>query len=148
MTDVQNPSLDILMQYIKDLSVENPDAKKLLEAKQDDIQLGIDVQAGKVEGSEEEYESVIFFRLKIEKETQTLFLLELQYAGRFKISQASDEMLQLLLLVQCPHLLFPYLRAIVSNITQDSGLPALNLQPVDFLDMLKKKIEANAVAND
>jgi preprotein translocase subunit SecB len=145
MTEAANnsstPSMEVLSQYIRDLSVENPKISQISDATQEDIQLEIDVSAQKMQ--EDVYESSILFRLKIEKESTPLYLLELQYAGLFRIAHTSQEMLQLLLLVQCPHLLFPYMRALIATLTQESGLPPLNLQPIDFLEMLKRKANEN-----
>ncbi len=135
----QGPSLEILLQYIKDCSVENPSPLDFLKANQEEIdtRMEVDVQAGTLQ--ESEYEVILMLRVQIQKGEKPLYVLELQYAGRFRITNANEEMLQLLLFVQCPHLLFPYMRSLVTLLTQESGFPALNLQPIDFLELLRRR---------
>ena len=68
-------------------------------------------------------------------ETQTLFIIELVYAGIFTFQGESDDTIQPGLLIDCPQLLFPFARSIISGVTQNGGFPPLLLQPVNFAQL-------------
>lgn len=136
-----SPIINLIFQCIRDLSVENPRPFDIVNAKEQEIEtdLSIDVQANALE--EQVFEVIILSKIEIKKEGEKAFLLELQYSGIFNITNCKQEVVPFVLFVQCPHLLFPSIRHIIRNVTQDSGLPGLNLQSIDFLDLFKKKIE-------
>ena len=69
-----------------------------------------------------------------------MFLLELDYAGLFLIQNVPTEQLHPLLMIECPRLIFPYLRRIVGDVTRDGGYPALNLEQVDFLSLYRAEL--------
>ena len=81
---------------------------------------------------------------------QTLFVLELEYAGIFKIDNIPDEQLHPFLLIECPRMTFPFVRRIVSDMTRDGGFPPLNLDNIDFIALyrqtLMQKQQAQAAA--
>ena len=139
----QSPSVEILMQYVKDLSVENPSPVRMLgeDQKLFDTSIDIDVQASSM--NENTYEIVVFLRISIKKETEVCYLLEIQFAALSKITDTTEDVLPLLLFVQCPYLMFPYMRMLVTVLTQESGLPPLTLHPVDFAALLNQRIEQN-----
>ena len=70
-----------------------------------------------------------------------LFVLELDYGGVFQIENIPDDQLHPYLLIECPRMLFPFLRRIVSDITRDGGFPPLNLENIDFLKLYRQEIE-------
>ena len=70
-----------------------------------------------------------------------LFVLELDYGGVFQIENIPDDQLHPYLLIECPRILFPFLRRIVSDITRDGGFPPLNLENIDFLKLYRQEIE-------
>ncbi|MDE3029119.1 MAG: protein-export chaperone SecB, partial [Paracoccaceae bacterium] len=76
----------------------------------------------------------------------TLFLLELDYAGIFHIENVPDDQMHPFLLIECPRLLFPYIRRIVSDVTSDGGFPQLNLDTVDFLQLYRQELARRAEA--
>ena len=118
------PRLQILTQYVRDLSFENIAAQKGIasEAKPDiRVQVNIDAQ----QRAADHYE--VALKLKVDSkvaETQ-IFILELDYAGLFLIQNVPQEQLHPLLMIECPRLIFPYLRRIVSDVTRDGGYPPL-----------------------
>ena len=73
--------------------------------------------------------------------TENLFLLEVEYAGLFFVTGVPDEQLHPFLLIECPRMLFPFLRRIVSDVTRDGGFPPLNLETIDFLQLYRQELE-------
>ena len=76
-----------------------------------------------------------------------IFILELEYGGIFEITNIASEQLQPYLLVECPRIMFPYLRRIISDVTRDGGFPPLNLEQIDFLSMYQAGVERKAIKN-
>jgi len=137
-----NVSLEINLQYIKDLSFENPNPLTFLSKKnpQFETQIGVDVQPKQL--GDDYYEVILVIRIKVQNDDKDVYLLDLQYSSIFNISNASEELLRLLLLVECPRQIFPFARAVVSRVTQESGFPPLDLKPINFLELLKQKLKS------
>ena len=70
----------------------------------------------------------------------TLFVLEIDYTGIFHIENVSEEQLHPFLLIECPRMIFPFLRRIVSDVTRDGGFPPLNLENIDFLSLYRNEL--------
>ncbi len=136
------PILNILLQFVEDMEVKNTSPWRILGAKENTLQpaFNIDVKAEK--RTETEYGATILFSVLIpnpEKKGENLYQLTVRYVVIFEIRNATEEILPLLLFVQGPSLLFPYLRELVSHITQHSGLPPINLNPVNFFELFQQK---------
>jgi len=135
------PSLKIHGQYIKDLSFEVPGAPQVFfepNNEAPDISLQVDVNASPV--ADHAYEVVLRLRIEARSKDKTLFLSELDYAGLFTL-QVPEEHLAPCLMIECPRLLFPYARSIVTTLTRDSGFPPLALQPLDFVALYRARLE-------
>ena len=143
MTEQKNTTMKALGQFIKDLSFENIAAQ---EGRQGtgtpDIQVKINLDASKRE-QENQYNSSI--KINIEsKDTETqenIFLLELDYGGIFVIENAPEDQLHPLLMIECPRMLFPFVRRVIHDVTRDGGYPPLNLDSIDFLSMYKAEVD-------
>lgn len=135
------PQFRILAQYIKDVSFENPNAPDSLRPSevQPTTDVGIDVQAKRREG--EEFEATIRLNISSRREDQVSFILELEYSGIFMVKNVPDESLQPLLLIECPRMLFPFLRRVVADMTRDGGFPPLMLDPIDFAGLYRSQLE-------
>jgi preprotein translocase subunit SecB len=135
------PSMRIVGQYIKDLSFENPGAPGSLTGGQNapDIQVSVDVGARRA--SETNYESEIRVTITAKKDDVVTFLVELVYAGLVVLENVSNEMVQPILLIECPRLLFPYARRIITDVTRDGGFPPLMLEPIDFAQLYRQQLE-------
>ena len=133
----QMPSIQVAAQYIKDLSFENPSMGINIQRPQ--IDFTVDLQARKMQENGP-YEVVIKMRVTAQQEEKTLFLLEIAYGGIFVLDKVPDEVLQPFLLIECPRLLFPYMRRIVSDIVSDGGLPPLMIEPIDFAALYRTKM--------
>ena len=119
-------------QYIKDLSFENPNIGKLLKEPGDtpSLQLAINVNAQGV--GPNLYESSIDFNAQATNQHGMIYELEIVYAGIFQIQNIPEQALEPFLLVNCPSILFPFLRRIVADISREVGFPPLLLDPFDF----------------
>ena len=139
-------TMQINAQYIKDFSFENPNSPSSLQPKSEpSVEVNVDVQA--VPLSDHVYEVSLTTSITGRDETQTLFIIELVYAGVFTFQGESDDNIQPALLIDCPQLLFPFARSIISGVTQNGGFPPLLLQPVNFAQLYidsKKDSEPSA----
>jgi preprotein translocase subunit SecB len=137
-------NIKIISQYIKDLSFELPSAPQAFLTPQDkpDISLSIDIDAKKI--SDELYEVTLKILADAKIKGEKFFLCEISYAGLFSLQKIEAEMLEQILLIYCPNLLFPFLRRIVSNLTTDGGLAPLMLDPIDFAALYARR---KAVSN-
>jgi preprotein translocase subunit SecB len=132
-------------QYIKDLSFENPNIDKLIKEQGDNpnLKLAINVNAQSV--GPDLYESSIDFNAQATNKLGTVYELELIYAGLFKIENIPPQALEPFLLVNCPSILFPFLRRIVADLTREGGFPPLLLDPFDFAALyMRRQQEAAA----
>ena len=146
MTDAQTPSedlpqLQVNMQYIKDLSFEIPGAPHSfieMQGKNPEIPIHVDVNVTNV--SPNAYEVVLHLKVEALLDGKALFILELAYAGVFTLN-LPEEQIHPVLLIECPRLLFPFARNIVADMTRDGGLPPLLLQPLDFVQLYRARVE-------
>ena len=143
MTEQKNTTMKALGQFIKDLSFENIAAQESRQGTgTPDIQVKINLDASKRE-QENQYNSSI--KINIEsKDTETqenIFLLELDYGGIFIIENAPEDQLHPLLMIECPRMLFPFIRRVIHDVTRDGGYPPLNLDSIDFLSMYKAEVD-------
>jgi preprotein translocase subunit SecB len=129
--------VQILAQYVKDLSFENPGAP-MNPAVRPAIDLGVDLQARRIEG--DTYEVDIRLRVSAKNEEKTLFLMELSYAGLLLIQNIPEDVLQQVLLIDAPHLLFPFARRVVADTIRDGGMPPLMIEPIDFMALYRAKM--------
>lgn len=131
----------IVAQFIRDMSFENVMAQRGVGGDvQPEIAVQVNLDARK--RGENQYEVVI--KLKITSKNKeggdNLFLLEIEYAGIFEITGLPDEQMHPYLLIECPRMLFPFLRRIVSDVTRDGGFPPLNLENIDFISLYRNEI--------
>ncbi len=138
----QTPRMNVLAQYIRDMSFENILVQKGGQAQgQPDVQVRVNLDA-KRRQAENQYE--VSIKLTVDsksKESGTqLFLLEIDYAGVFQIENVPENQLHPYLMIECPRMLFPFLRRIVSDVSRDGGYPPLNLENIDFLQIYRNEI--------
>lgn len=136
------PQMRVLGQFIRDMSFENIMAQKGAPADvTPDVQVQVNLDAKK-RSIEHQYESAI--KLKVTSKAKdgdvTLFVLEIDYAGIFHVENVPDDQLHPYLLIECPRMIFPFLRRVVSDVTRDGGFPPLNLENIDFLALYRNEI--------
>ena len=135
--------MQVLAQFVRDMSFENNVARKGLSGAevQPDIQVAVSLDARK-RGAANQYEVISKYRITSKNKTtdETLFLLEVEYAGIFHVEGVPDEQLHPFLLIECPRLLFPFARRIISDVTRDGGFPAVNIDTVDFVTLYRQEL--------
>ena len=138
MGEGQGPRLQVVGQYIKDLSFENPGMPSGL-ANRPQIDLNVDLQARQMDAAHFEVE--LKLRVSAAAEGRPLFLLELVYAGVFQLQNVPEEMRQPVLLIEAPYILFPFARRIVADVVRDGGMPPLLVEPIDFAALYRNRAE-------
>ena len=140
--------MNVLAQFIRDMSFENILAQKGASGDtQPDVQVQVNLDARK-RAQENQYEVVM--KLKIDAKSKDsgdqLFLLEIEYAGVFVVENVPEEQIHPFLLIECPRMLFPFVRRIVADVTRDGGFPPLNLETIDFLALYRAELQRRAAS--
>lgn len=140
------PQIRVLAQYVKDVSFENPGAPEALRAgnQAPNIDLTIDVRAKRMEDGP--YEVVVHVEARAERENTVSFIVDLKYAGLFHFVNIPEQNLEPVLLVECPRMLFPFVRRIASDLTRDGGFPPLYIDPIDFMALYRQQIAKRGAA--
>ncbi len=138
------PQLNVLAQYTKDLSFENPNAPASLGQQQQQPSINIQINVGANAMAENDFEVVLSIEGKAENSGTVLFSFELAYAGIFKIQNVAKENLHPLVMIECPRLLFPFAREIIATAVRDGGFPPLMLDPVDFVGLYRQNMARQA----
>ena len=142
------PNTKVLAQFIRDLSFENILAQKGLDTNTPpDIKVKVNLDAKKRK-SENQYEVLIKLSVvssaktenSSESENSKLFILEIEYGGIFEVTGVPEDQIHPYLMIECPRMLFPYLRRIVGDVTRAGGFPPLNLEQINFLALYQNEI--------
>ncbi len=139
-TTPAQPNLRVMGQFIRDLSFENIVSRGGLSGEvTPDIQVQVSLDAKK-RTQENQYEVTAKYSItsKNKNGEGTLFLLELEYGGIFLVENVPSEQLHPFLLIECPRMMFPFVRRIVSDITHDGGFPPLNMDTIDFVALYRQ----------
>lgn len=146
--EAQAPGLGVLGQYIKDYSFENPNAPRSLMAPEEPpgVDVQINVNAKPMSDTDFEVELKIEVKAEDKKAKSVLFNLEIVYAGVFRITNVPKENIQPLVLIECPRILFPFVRRIIADGITDGGFPPILLQPVDFAALFRARAESAGAA--
>lgn len=141
--------MSVLAQHVRDMSFENMVAQKGVTSAevQPDITVAVSLDARK-RSVEHQYDVITKFKVTSKNKVNgdTLFLLEVDYGGIFHVEGVPDEQLHPFLLIECPRLLFPFVRRIISDVTRDGGFPPLNIDTVDFLALYRTELARRAQA--
>ncbi len=133
VTDPANqPNMQVLAQFIRDFSFENPRAPNSLRIEsRPDVDLGVEMGArGRSDGL---FEVDLKLTIKASTTDGPMFAIELVYGGLFQLVNIPEAQVEPTLLVECPRFLFPFVRRIVADVTSDGGfVPPFNLDPIDF----------------
>ncbi|HMK88226.1 MAG TPA: protein-export chaperone SecB [Methylocystis sp.] len=139
------PMLNALAQYLKDFSFENPNAPRSLgpQEKQPAIAIQVNVRFKALSGSDFEVSLTLDAKAG-EEGNNLLFKLDLEYAGVFRLTNIPQEQVHPILMIECPRLLFPFVRQIVADATRDGGFPPLYIDPIDFVGLYQQQVQAAA----
>ena len=134
MADEQQAPMQaqVVGQFIKDLSFENPNVSRLLDGPGDNPNLKLEVNVNAERVKPELYQSAIDFKAHATNKDGTIYIMECVYGGLFKLVNVPEQALEPFLLINCPTILFPFLRRLVADITREGGFPPLLLDPIDF----------------
>jgi len=139
------PTIQLLAQYVKDLSFENPNAPQSFVQQQTQPKLEVNLGVSIKEFAEDTHEVSLNIENRLATEKNVLFHLQLEYAGAFRIENLPPEIRHQVLRVQCPTLLFPFARRLVADLTRDGGFPQLYLDPVDFGQLYMQELARQQV---
>ncbi|MGE0501188.1 MAG: protein-export chaperone SecB [Rhizobiaceae bacterium] len=134
------PTLNVLAQYVKDLSFESPGAPNSLRGRENAPGININVNVAANPLSDKEFDVNLTLSAKAVVEKDVLFNVELVYGGVFRIDGFPQEHMLPILFIECPRLLFPFARHVIADATRNGGFPPLMLDPIDFAQMFQRKI--------
>ena len=141
--------MSVLAQFVRDMSFENMVAQKGITSNEvaPDVQVVVSLDARK-RPADHQYDVISKYKVTSKNKTNgdTLFLCEVDYGGIFHVEGVPDDQLHPFLLIECPRLLFPFVRRIISDVTRDGGFPALNIDTVDFLALYRQEAARRAQA--
>jgi len=134
------PQLNVLTQYTKDFSFENPNAPRSLTPPQQPPAINIQINVNVKGLGENDYEVELKIEGKADSAGNVLFGFDLTYAGVFRIQNVAQENMHPLVMIECPRLLFPFAREIVATAVRDGGFPPLLIDPIDFVALYRQKM--------
>jgi preprotein translocase subunit SecB len=138
--EAPTPNIRILAQYIKDLSFENPQAPMIFQELKGQPDVGIGVNITAKRHNENLFEIDIRLKVEAKQDDKVTFMVELLYGGIFNLSHIPQELLEALIYIECPRLVFPYMRRIIGDVTRDGGFPPLLLDPIDFATLYQQQV--------
>jgi preprotein translocase subunit SecB len=141
------PTLNALVQYVKDLSFENPNAPRSLGPQENNPNIGIQVNVNAKQLAPTDFEVSIALDAKAGEGEDILFKLDLEYGGVFRLLNIPQEQIHPVVMIECPRLLFPFVRQIVADATKNGGFPPLYIDPIDFVSLYQQKAQQAANEN-
>ncbi len=144
--EAAQPSLAVSVQYVKDLSFENPGAPHTFGDLNPAPEIGVEMNVESNALQAGVYEVTLNVRARATRGDKTFFIVELAYAGIFLVQNVPEQHVGPLVGIECPRLLFPFARAIISNAVRDGGFPPLLINPVDFARLYQSAAQQQAGA--
>lgn len=133
------PLINVMSQYVKDFSFENPNAPASLQLASTTPEISVNVQVNAEALKDGTFEVVLQISAKAQSGDMVAFVSDLTYAGQFAVTNAPREVLPAILLVECPRMLFPFARRVIADATRDGGFPPLLLSPIDFVALFRQQ---------
>src|SRR6187551_886089 len=138
MADQQDPVFQIQRVYLKEASLEQPNSPAiLLEQEQPSVDIQLGVEAG--QAADGIYEICVTATVTTKLKDRTVFLVEVKQAGIFEIRNVPAEQMQAVMGIACPQIVYPYLRANVSDIVSRAGFPPVHLAEINFQAMFEQQ---------
>ena len=128
----QPPGVRILAQFIRDLSFESPHAPDSLRPGPTQPQVDLGVELNARARPDQLYDVELKMTARATRDTETVFHIELLYAGLFQIVGVPEADIEPVLMIECPRFLFPFARRIIADLTAEGGFPPFMLEPLDF----------------
>jgi len=139
-TAAVGPQLNVLAQYTKDLSFENPNAPKSLGQPGQQPAINIQINVNPNQLSSTDFEIELKLEGKAEVSGSVLLNFELVYAGVFRLQNIPQDQIGPVVMIECPRLLFPFAREIIAAAVRNGGYPPLMIDPVDFVGLYRQKM--------
>lgn len=137
------PTVGVLNQYVKDLSVENPNAPAAYQwSEQPRIDVQVNIAANKI--TAEVHEVELKMTVRADADQGAMYIVELAYCGLVGIRNVPEEHAHAFLFAETPRLLFPFARGIIAEAVRDLGYPPLMLDPMDFGTLYQQQLQARA----
>ena len=140
------PSMNLVGQYIRDLSFENPGAPGTLLGGGANPAFNVSISVGVKKQNDEIYAVELTLNAKANRDETVLFNVELVYGGIFRLKNVPENQLSPLLMIECPRLIFPFARQVLASTTQQGGFPPLMMEPVDFAAIYRQNLAKLAAA--
>jgi preprotein translocase subunit SecB len=141
------PKMQILAQFIRDMSFENLLAQKGIQGNvTPEVAVSVSLDARKRQ-ADNQYEVVLKFKVQSknkDRPEEVLFLVELEYGGIFLVEGVPEAQLHPFLMIECPRQLFPFVRRVISDVTRDGGFPPVNMETVDFVAIYRQELQRRA----
>ena len=134
------PSMNLIGQYIRDLSFESPGAPASIMLGTGNPAFSVSINVGVKKQSDEIYAVEITLSAKADRDNAVLFAVELVYGGVFRLKNVPEAQLSQLLMIECPRLIFPFERQVLASTTQQGGFPPLMMEPVDFAAIYRQNL--------
>lgn len=145
------PSFNLVGQYIRDLSFENPGAPATNLSGGANPSFNVSINVSVKKQADDLYAVELLLNAKAQRDGNVLFNVELAYGGVFRVKNVPENQLAPLLMVECPRLIFPFARQVLANTVQQGGFPPLMMDPVDFQALYiqnVKNLQAQRAAGD
>jgi preprotein translocase subunit SecB len=134
------PSMNLMGQYIRDLSFENPGAPGSIMVGGGNPNFNVAISVAVKKQQDDVYAVELNLNAKANRAEQVLFNVELVYGGIFRLKNVPENQLTTLLMVECPRLIFPFARQVLASVTQQGGFPPLMMEPVDFFAIYRQNL--------
>ena len=134
------PQLNVLAQYTKDLSFENPNAPRSLGPQENSPNITIQVNVNLRQMAETDYEVELLLEGSAVEGATTLFKFDITYAGIFRLQNIPETEMHPILMIECPRLMFPFARQIVADAVRSGGFPPLLIDPIDFVSLYRQRM--------
>jgi preprotein translocase subunit SecB len=134
--------LNILGQYIKDMSFENPNAAKVLQNPVANARLEYHINVGANNLKDNDFEVDLDIKVSAKTDELTLYDFEVVYSGVFRLTNIPQSSVGPVLFVTCPAMLFPFVRRLAADTIREGGFPSPMLDPIDFASLYKEQSKA------
>ena len=136
-----NHDIELISQFVKDMSFEKKEAFAFFTEEdfkgKTDFSLNIEIENKQRDENQILVSLIVNLEAKINQ--KTAFILEMTYCGLFKFPNVKEDLLEKQIKVECPKILFPYIRRLISQIMIESGMPNIDIKNINFFDLYKSK---------
>jgi preprotein translocase subunit SecB len=139
--EASGPQINVLAQYVKDLSFESPGAPRTLQSPGENPQLSVNVNVNATGRADDIFEVALNVEVHAKSEAGVIYNIEMVYGGLFRLQGLPEDAVQPVLFVDCPAILFPFMRRVLGDVTRDGGFPPLMLDPIDFRRLYSQNLQ-------